>query len=161
MGALAWTSIIGSMPSHKIAAAARAQRGLPLLIDHFLRAARESGPLDFRPTRETIATLNACDWPGNVRELKHEIDPMAAMSSAGAAHDALPSALGQARGASMIGHRPGAGDVEPLHEKFLPRPAPVISIPESEKQAMVRALAAPHGEQRRFWKSAAPRSPAR
>ncbi len=41
------------------------------------------------------------------------------------------------------------GDGQALHEEFHPRAAPVISIPESEKQAIVRALAATHGERGR------------
>jgi DNA-binding NtrC family response regulator len=124
---------------------------IPLLIDHFLLSACERGSLDFRPSSETLATLSAYDWPGNVRELKHCIDRMAAMSSSGAAHDALPSALDQARGASMIEHWAADGDSEPPHEPFplRPPPAPVISIPESEKQAIVRALAATQGERGR------------
>jgi len=119
------------------------------LIDHFLLAARESGSLDFRPSPETLALLTAYDWPGNVRELKHCIDRMAAMASSGAAHDALPSALDQARGASTIEQVPGDGERKPMREEFHPPPAPVISIPESEKKAIERALAATHGERGR------------
>jgi DNA-binding NtrC family response regulator len=124
---------------------------IPLLIDYFLLSARESGSIDFRPSPETLAALSAYDWPGNVRELKHCIDRMAAMSSAGGAHDSLPSALDQARGASAIEHWPGDSGGETLHAEFRVRPPapPVISIPESEKQAIVNALAATHGERGR------------
>jgi DNA-binding NtrC family response regulator len=122
---------------------------IPLLIDHFLRSARESGSFAFRPSAETFAALSAYDWPGNVRELKHCIDRMAAMSSPGAAYDSLPSALDQARGASTLEHWHGEGEDEPLRKQFHPRPSTVISIPESEKQAISRALAATHGKRGR------------
>jgi DNA-binding NtrC family response regulator len=122
---------------------------IPLLIDHFLFSARESGPPDFRLSPETLAALGAYDWPGNVRELKHCIDRMAAMASSGAAHDALPSALDQVRDASTLEHWAGDSDGEPLREEYRPPRAPVISIPESEKQAIVNALAATHGERGR------------
>jgi DNA-binding NtrC family response regulator len=120
---------------------------IPQLIDYFLLSARESGSLDFHPSPETLATLSAHDFPGNVRELKHCIDRMAVMASSGAAHDALPSPLDQARGASTIEH----GDGEAPHAEFRLRPpaARVISIPESERQAIVNALAATHGERGR------------
>jgi DNA-binding NtrC family response regulator len=124
---------------------------IPLLIDHFLLLTREGGLPDFRPNPETLATLFAYDWPGNVRELKHCIDRMAAMSSAGGAEDALPSALDQTRRAVTPQRWPDDRDSQSLHGEFRPRPAPppVISIPESEKQAIVRALAATHGERGR------------
>ena len=121
---------------------------IPLLIDHFLLLAREGGLPDFRPNPETLATLLAYDWPGNVRELKHCIDRMAAMSSVGGAENALPLALDQARGAITLEHYHD-GDGQVLHEEFHPRAAPVISIPESEKLAIVRALASTHGERGR------------
>jgi DNA-binding NtrC family response regulator len=122
---------------------------LQLLIDHFLLSARESGSPDFSLSLETLATLSAYDWPGNVRELKHCIDRMAAMASVGGAYDALPSALDQVRGASTLEEWTGDSGGEPLREEYRPPAAPVISIPDSEKQAIVRALAATHGERGR------------
>ncbi len=122
---------------------------IPLLIDHFLLSARDRGLPYFRPKPETLATLLAYDWPGNVRELKHCIDRMAAMFSTDVAEDALPSALNQSSGASTIQHWPDDSDGQTLHEEFHPRAAPVISIPESEKLAIVRALASTHGERGR------------
>jgi DNA-binding NtrC family response regulator len=122
---------------------------IPQLVEHFLISARESGLPDFRPDPETIATLLAYDWPGNVRELKHCIDRMAAMASAGGAYDALPSALDQVRGAVNFDGFPDGIVTESLPEEFRPRLAPVISIPESEKQAIVRALAATQGDRSR------------
>ena len=107
-----------------------------------------SFPALFPPSPETIATLNAYDWPGNVRELKPSLTAWPQWSSAGAAHDA-PSALDQARRASMIEHWPGGGDGEPLHEEFLPRPAPANIHPGKPKAGIVRALAASHGERGR------------
>jgi DNA-binding NtrC family response regulator len=119
------------------------------LIEHFLSTARADGLADFVPNAETLATLMAYDWPGNVRELKHCIDRMAAMHSEGAMEDALPSALLNERAAANL-HQPfDTIDQSLLHEEFRPRASPVISIPQSEKQAIERALAATQGERGR------------
>jgi hypothetical protein len=53
--------------------------------------------------------------------LKHCIDRMAAMASC-AAHDTLPSALDQARGASTIEQWPGDNEGKPMRKEFHPRP---------------------------------------
>jgi len=123
---------------------------IPALVEHFLGLAREAGLPDFCPSPETFATLLEYDWPGNVRELKHCIDRMAAMASPGAAEDALPSALLNLRAAASP-----PPEIANISEDHLPyvelhqRPAPVISIPESEKHAIQRALAATNGERNR------------
>src|SRR6202050_350138 len=126
----------------------RRQDILPL-IEHFLDAGRDDGLPDFRPNAETFATLQAYDWPGNVRELKHCIERMAAMHSEGAMEDALPSALLYARSAASLHQLSEAVDESLLSEEFHPRASPVISIPESEKLAIERALASTHGERGR------------
>jgi DNA-binding NtrC family response regulator len=119
------------------------------LIEQFLDAGRDDGLPDFRPSAETFAALLAYDWPGNVRELKHCIERMAAMHSEGAMDDALPSALLYARSAASLSQLSEAVDESLLSEEFHPRASPVISIPESEKLAIERALAATRGERRR------------
>jgi len=122
---------------------------IPPLIEHFLDAGRDDGLPGFRPSAETFAMMLAYDWPGNVRELKHCIDRMAAMYSEGAMEDALPSALLYARSAGGLHPLSEAVDESLLNEEFHPRASPVISIPESERQAIERALAATHGERGR------------
>jgi DNA-binding NtrC family response regulator len=119
------------------------------LIEHFLDSASADGLPGFRPNAETFATMLVYDWPGNVRELKHCIDRMAAMHSEGAMEDALPSALLYARSAASLHQLATALDESSLREEFRPCASPVISIPESEKQAIERALAATHGERGR------------
>ncbi|MGA3237406.1 MAG: sigma-54 dependent transcriptional regulator [Bryobacteraceae bacterium] len=126
----------------------RRQDILPL-IEQFLDAGRDDGLPEFRPNAETFATLLAYDWPGNVRELKHCIERMAAMHSEGAMEDALPSALLYARSAASLHQLAEAVDESMLREEFHPRASPVISIPESEKLAIERALASTHGERGR------------
>src|ERR1700683_900494 len=126
----------------------RRQDILPL-IEQFLDAGRDDGLPEFRPNAETFATLLAYDWPGNAHELKHCIDRMAAMHSEGAMEDALPSALLYARSAASLHQLSEAVDEGLLTEEFHPRASPVISIPESEKLAIERALASTHGERGR------------
>ena len=122
---------------------------IPALADHFLSLAREAGLPDLQPSPETFATLLEYDWPGNVRELKHCIDRMAAMASPGAAEDALPSALLNLRAAAAPPENPAGQDDYLPSVNIYPSPAPVISIPESEKQTIQRALAATNGERNR------------
>ena len=114
---------------------------IPLLIDHFANTGFEPGP-------EILETLLSYDWPGNVRELKNCIERMEAMHSEGAQMTDLPSAL--------IYHQMG-GNLHKLSEAvsvdqsaFLPNESlaprsPVISIPESAREAIVNALAATGG----------------
>jgi DNA-binding NtrC family response regulator len=125
------------------------RQDIPPLIEHFLNTARADGLADFRPNAETFATMLAYDWPGNVRELKHCVDRMAAMHSEGAMEDALPSALLNERAAGNP-HQPfDTIDQGLLHEEFRPYASPVISIPQSERQAIERALAVTQGERGR------------
>jgi transcriptional regulator with GAF, ATPase, and Fis domain len=46
---------------------------LPVLVDHFLRAAADNGA-GKQITPDAMAKLNAYEWPGNVRELQHVIE---------------------------------------------------------------------------------------
>jgi len=125
------------------------KQDIPLLIDHFLTAP------DFRPGREVVETFLSYDWPGNVRELKHSIDRMAALHSEGALEMAdLPSALQEHLAsaaldslAGQVGDR-GDGPLRLPHINLAPK-SPVISLPESEKQAIASALAATDGERGR------------
>ena len=114
---------------------------IPLLIDHFFANG-------FRPAPDILDTLLSYDWPGNVRELKNCIERMEAMYSEGGQFADLPSALQYHRNAGALQHLSEAIDAEQLsampHESLAPR-SPVISIPDSNKEAIVKALAATGG----------------
>ncbi|HWB86694.1 MAG TPA: sigma-54 dependent transcriptional regulator [Bryobacteraceae bacterium] len=123
------------------------KQDIPLLIDHFLKAGEAHGLSSFEPGPEVISTLLAYDWPGNVRELKHCIDRMAAVQSEGVLQMAdLPSALRYHSASRTLTRFSAAIENGPLPEfRAAPR-SPVISIPDSEKQAISAALAATDGE---------------
>ena len=127
------------------------KQDIPLLIEHFLDRGQASGLPAFRFGEELMATLLAYDWPGNVRELQHCLDRMAALHSEGALQMAdLPSALQYQRASCGLRSLSGAL-ADPDGEAGMPQFAlapksPVISIPESEKQAIASALAATNGE---------------
>jgi DNA-binding NtrC family response regulator len=114
---------------------------IPLLVEHFLNG---SG---FRPSREILDVFESYDWPGNVRELKHCVDRMAAMQSEGALEMAdLPSALQYHRASTGIQRLSDAVEWDrDLPQVSLSPRSPVISVPDSEKQAIGAALAATHG----------------
>ena len=127
------------------------KQDLPLLIEHFLEAGRASGLPAFHLGEELLAAFLSYDWPGNVRELQHCLDRMAALHSEGALQMAdLPSALQYQRASGDLRSLSEAlGD--PEEEAGMPPfalapPSPVISLPESEKQTIARALAATNGE---------------
>jgi DNA-binding NtrC family response regulator len=127
---------------------------IPLLIEHFLRAAETDGAQPFTICPEVIDILFGYDWPGNVRELKHCVERLAAMCSAGTHQIAdLPSPIqnqaaktGLERLSEAIAARTPSPDL-PTFER--PARAPVITIQESERQTIAAALTATGGERGR------------
>ncbi len=121
-----------------------------LLIDYFLDDAETPGLPRFYPSREIMETLLSYPWPGNVRELKHCIDRMALLHSEGVLQAAdLPSALLDHRlhnqaGLERLSHAITAPEDMPCHT--LTPKSPVITIPDSEKQAISAALEATNWE---------------
>jgi DNA-binding NtrC family response regulator len=114
---------------------------IPLLVEHF---AGEDG----MPIPDVLETFDAYDWPGNVRELKHCVERMIALRSEGALRMAdMPSALQNFVRGNEI-HTLARSLEDPPEVEFTRSfsPHPVISIPDSEKQAISAALAATNGE---------------
>ncbi len=128
------------------------KQDIPLLIEHFLDAGHASGLPVFGLSEELRAALLSYDWPGNVRELQHCLDRLSALHSEGALQMAdLPSALQYQRASSGPASLSGAlaqpdGPLERLPNFDAAPKSPVISIPESEKQAIASALASTKGE---------------
>jgi DNA-binding NtrC family response regulator len=121
------------------------------LVEHFLETGSDAGLPPFRPSREILDTFRDYHWPGNVRELKHCLERLAALNSDSALQMAdLPSALQYHRGAHGLTALAAAGSLgdagDPLPEVSLAPKSPVISLPESERQAISSALAATGGE---------------
>jgi DNA-binding NtrC family response regulator len=125
---------------------------IPLLVEHFLEAGRAAGLSGFLPDTRTMAAFRAYDWPGNVRELKHCIDRMNAMHSESSLQTPeLPSALQHFLAAHDLDRLAGAvnGRVpseEELPETVLAPISPVISLSQTERQAIENALAVTRGE---------------
>jgi DNA-binding NtrC family response regulator len=105
------------------------------------------------PIPEVMRTFEAYDWPGNVRELQHCVQRMIALRSEGALRMAdMPSPLQNfARGSEILtlarSIEEAPGDLPSYTRTRLPHP--VISIPDSERQTILAALAATHGERAR------------
>jgi DNA-binding NtrC family response regulator len=128
---------------------------IPLLLEHFMQQGQAQGLPEFDFGEDVLRTFMAYDWPGNVRELKHCVDRMAALRSDGALSlwD-LPSALQNHQSSQNLRELSSAVDhhsYSPVgqhsyNEFVVPPKSPVISIPDSEKQAICNALAQTGGE---------------
>jgi DNA-binding NtrC family response regulator len=124
---------------------------IPLLVRHFAEAGELAGLPGIEPTLELIDTLMAYDWPGNVRELKHCIERVSALRSEGALMQMsdLPSPLLFHQTASTLQRLSGVleeSNHNELPEFSLRSPSPVISLPESERNTILKALASTGGE---------------
>jgi DNA-binding NtrC family response regulator len=123
---------------------------VPQLVDHFLRLGQAAGLPAFRPDGELRGALLSYEWPGNVRELKHAIDRMAALHSDGALQLCdMPSALQNHLAASTLHRFSKAIESTPAESFYLPPKRTVISLPQSEAQAIRNALEATGGERGR------------
>jgi DNA-binding NtrC family response regulator len=120
------------------------KQDIPLLLGHFIDLGREQGLPEFMAGDEVIRTFLSYDWPGNVRELKHCIDRMAAVHSEGALQLAdMPSAL------QYHASSPDLAEVLEGHAftEFVIAPkVTVFTVSDSEKHAIVRAVAATQGD---------------
>jgi len=123
---------------------------IPLLLGHFIDLASKEGLPEFCAGDEVMRALMAYDWPGNVRELKHCIDRMAAVQSEGALQMAdLPSALRAQASPVPLQNLSDLLEQHPFTEFVRGPLTPVISLPQSQKQAIENALSATHGERAR------------
>jgi DNA-binding NtrC family response regulator len=123
------------------------KQDIPLLLGHFIDQGREQGLPEFCAGDDVMRALLAYDWPGNVRELKHCIDRMAAVHSEAVLQMAdMPSALRYQMDSSSLQNLSDVLEQHPFAEFVLPPRAPVISISDSEKLAIMQALAATQGE---------------
>jgi DNA-binding NtrC family response regulator len=116
---------------------------IPLLAERFMGECRDL------PIGEILRPLESYDWPGNVRELKHCVERVLALRSEGALRTAdMPSALQNHLACSEIARLSEAtsGRDADLPQYSHVAPSPVISIPDSERQAISAALAATNGE---------------
>jgi DNA-binding NtrC family response regulator len=129
------------------------KQDIPELVEYFIHSATAAGLPELCPGPEVMETLTWYDWPGNVRELKHCIDRMSALHSEGALQMGdLPSPLQYHRATKGLGSLVGAIDAAregPLPEVHVSPISPVISIPESERRTIEKALAATSGERGR------------
>jgi len=120
---------------------------IPLLLGHFIDLGLADGLPEFCAGDDVMRAMMSYDWPGNVRELKHCVDRMAALRSESALQMAdLPTALRYRANASALADLSEVLEEHPFGEFVMRRPSPVISIPDSEQQAIRNALAQTRGE---------------
>jgi DNA-binding NtrC family response regulator len=126
---------------------------IPALVEHFLESAQADGLPPFHPGDAVMEILRAYDWPGNVRELKHCVERMSAVHSEGALQMAdMPSAIQNhwvSQGLGMLVDALEVADDSRLPVAHVSPISPVISIPQSERHTIERALEATGGERGR------------
>jgi len=124
------------------------KQDIPLLLGHFIDECRAQGLPEFCAGDEIMRAMLAYDWPGNVRELKHCVNRMAALRSDGALQLAdLPTGL--RNNYHSIPEIENLADVlreHPFTEFVHARAAPVMPLPEVERQNIANALASTRGE---------------
>ena len=129
----------------------RRKEDIPLLVRHFLDRCRAQGLPGLELSDEILALFQLYDWPGNVRELKNCIERLSAMRSEGVLQLAdLPTALQYRRSADTVGQLSNALDA-PLAQaeyRYSPPPA-IVPLPQVQRDAIGRALAAANGEKGR------------
>src|SRR5438270_2055478 len=119
---------------------------IPLLVRHFV------GRMEDLPIPDILSLFESYDWPGNVRELKHCVERIVALRSEGALRLAdMPTALQYHVQhndihtlAESVDEPPG-----PAHRFTAAKSSPIVSIPDSERQAISAALVATRGERAR------------
>ena len=119
---------------------------IPLLVEHFV------GQLSNLPIPEVLSLFDSYDWPGNVRELKHCVERIVALRSEGALRVAdMPSALQYHVQSNQIQNLSEWVDdpAGPAHSFTPAKSPPIVSIPDSERQAIAAALSATRGERAR------------
>jgi DNA-binding NtrC family response regulator len=112
---------------------------IPLLAAHFLeRNSRETGR-NFRLSAETFAYLVEYSWPGNVRELSNAIDRACNLSSSEVIEmGEMSTSIRDSWMHSRVSRR--AAEPSPL------RDAPVMTLAEREKHAILTTLEQVNGD---------------
>jgi DNA-binding NtrC family response regulator len=120
---------------------------IPLLLGHFIDLGRAEGLPEFCAGDDVMRAMMSYDWPGNVRELKHCVDRMAAVRSENVLRIAdMPTALVNHVHANSLPDLADVLEQHPFKEFVHSSPSPVISLPDSEKQAIRNALVETRGE---------------
>jgi DNA-binding NtrC family response regulator len=119
---------------------------IPLLVERFVGDAADL------PIPDVLQLFESYDWPGNVRELKHCVERILAMRSEGEMRVAdMPTALQYHVRSAEIQNLANAVE-QPAGSlpSYTPSKSPsIVSIPDSERQAISAALSATNGERAR------------
>jgi len=117
---------------------------IPLLAAHFLEQKRRENGIDYTFSDDALRLMTEYDWPGNVRELEHAIERACALSSGPVLHMGdLPTQLQDYRLQATNRTLPivSAGGAATV-----PATAPVLSIAEMEKQAILNTIRQLNGD---------------
>ena len=116
---------------------------IPMLAQHFVEQVQHQRAASFRFSDAALRLLCDYDWPGNVRELQSAIERTCAMSSGPVLHTVdLPTQLQDFQAHLRAGAELAVGTDEAGREGL----APVLSIAEMEKQAILSTIQQLHGD---------------
>jgi len=116
---------------------------IPILAQHFVESVQHQHGVSLRFSDAALRLLCDYDWPGNVRELQSAIERTCAMSSGPVLHTVdLPTQL-----QDFQAHLRASAELAPgTNEADTNGPAPVLSIAEMEKQAILSTIQQLHGD---------------
>jgi two-component system response regulator HydG len=127
------------------------KQDIPLLAAHFLEKMRREKNVQYTFSDEALRLMTEFDWPGNVRELENAIERACALSSGPILHlGDLPSQMQEhrlqmrSRGLDMQAAEASVSDL-PMDAKMV-SDAPVRSIAEMEKQAILNTIQQLNGD---------------
>jgi DNA-binding NtrC family response regulator len=133
--------------SIRVAPLRERREDIPLLVGHFIDLGRGDGLPEYCVGDDVMRALLSYHWPGNVRELKHCVDRMAAVRSEDVLRMAdMPTALRNHHDSACPPDLADVLEQHPFGEFVHAPPSPVISIPDSEQQAIRNALVHTNGE---------------
>jgi two-component system response regulator HydG len=114
-----------------------------MLAQHFVEGIQRQRGVSFRFSDAFLRLLYDYDWPGNVRELQSAIERTCAMSSGPVLHTVdLPTQLQDFQAHLRAEAEPGV-TTDSTHAAG---PAPVVSIAEMEKQAILSTIQQLNGD---------------
>lgn len=122
---------------------------IPVLAEYFVDRIRRESAVPYRLSMTALNALKSYDWPGNVRELENAIERACSLSSGPVLHISdLPTQV-----QSLTLETEGSA-IDRVDDRFTDMPpgvsppakAPIVSIAELEREAILNTIRQLHGD---------------